>query len=222
MPLPQIQPISHCEIYVSGDVIIHESAVIAPGTILQAAPNSQIIIREGVCLGMGTILTAYQGSIIIEAGAMVGAGVLMVGHARIGQNACIGAATTIWNASIEGRTVVPAGSLIGDTSRKIAIIPEDESIDIAQSLPSSSQVNGKEKGHYQAVEEDLWATETEIETKTEENLPLESNIEVQVQTPSTELEEKTPTPSSPVVGQVYINQLLVTLFPDRNSSNRLK
>jgi carbon dioxide concentrating mechanism protein CcmN len=70
---------------------------------------------------MGTILTAYQGVIAIGAGAILGTGVLIVGRGEIGENACIGSTTTIFNASVAAMSIVPSGSLIGDTSRQITI-----------------------------------------------------------------------------------------------------
>jgi len=59
MHLSPLQPISNSHFYVSGNVTIHPSAAIAPGVLLQADPESQIIIAAGVCVGMGTILHAH-------------------------------------------------------------------------------------------------------------------------------------------------------------------
>lgn len=120
MRLPLIHPPTQLNIYVIGDVFIHESAVIAPGTILQAEPNSRILIREGACIGMGNIINAYQGDIEIQSGAILGAGVLVIGQSKIGENTCIGSSTTIINTSIEPGTTIQAGSLIGDTSRSFS------------------------------------------------------------------------------------------------------
>lgn len=216
MYLPPVKPFSNSDIFVSGDVTIHESAVVAPGTILQAAPDSRIVIGAGVCVGMGVILNAYEGIIELEDGAILGAGVLLIGKGKIGNNACIGASSTILNASIDSMAVLPAGSLIGDTSRQIAILPEAESIDLSQPPTPTDEISTLEKENHPEIEADLWTAEAEIET--EETSPVEQEIEVQ--TNSIESEEKTQPSSSPVVGQVYINQLLVTLFPERNQLNR--
>jgi carbon dioxide concentrating mechanism protein CcmN len=105
--------------HIHGDVIIHPSAVLAPGVILQAATNSTIVIGAGVCLGMGSILQVSEGILEIEAGANLGAGFLMVGEGKIGANACIGAATTVFNCSVAPGQVIPSGSILGDTSRQI-------------------------------------------------------------------------------------------------------
>ena len=106
--------------YISGEVTIHPSAVLAPGVILQAAVNSKIIIGPGVCIGMGAILQVHEGTLEVEAGANLGAGFLMVGKGKIGANACIGAATTVFNCSVDPGQVIPPGSILGDTSRQIA------------------------------------------------------------------------------------------------------
>ncbi|OLP16836.1 hypothetical protein BST81_19265 [Leptolyngbya sp. 'hensonii'] len=118
MSLPVLHPPNNLHSYVRGDVTIHPSAAIAPGVILQAGPGCRIVIAAGVCIGMGTILHAYQGVLEIEAGVSLGAGVLMVGQGRIGANTCIGSSTTIFNSSIDRDQIIPAGSIVGDTSRR--------------------------------------------------------------------------------------------------------
>lgn len=120
MYLPPLQPMNHSHFCVSGNVTIHPSAVIAPGVLLQADPESQVIIAAGACIGMGAILHAHQGTIEVEEGANIGAGVLIVGKGKIGANACIGSATTILNSSIGWGEVVAPASVVGDTSRQIA------------------------------------------------------------------------------------------------------
>ncbi len=112
--------------HIDGDVIIHPSAVIAPGVILQAATNSKIVIGAGVCLGMGSILQVSEGILEIEAGANLGAGFLMVGEGKIGTNACIGAATTVFNSSVARGQVIPPGSILGDGSRQVAELSTQE------------------------------------------------------------------------------------------------
>ncbi len=120
MHLPPLPSITNSHVIVTGDVSIDKSAAIAPGVILQADPDSRIIIAAGVCIGMGAILHAHKGIIEIDPGAILGAGVLVVGVGKIGANACIGAATTIWNSSVDSWQVLPAGSMVGKTGRKIA------------------------------------------------------------------------------------------------------
>ncbi|MFN7569568.1 MAG: carbon dioxide concentrating mechanism protein [Microcystis sp.] len=213
MSLPPVQPISRSEFYVNGDVTIHESAIVAPGVILRAAPNSQIIIGAGACLGMGTILTAYQGVIAIGAGAILGTGVLVVGRGEIGENACIGSTTTIFNASVAAMSLVPSGSLIGDTSRQITIEvsatpSEPERPPLPEPQPVVSQVSP-----VPSVEEAVAETVAS---------PWDSEEMVAEASPP-ETREQASTTNRPnqasVVGKVYINQLLVTLFPERHRFN---
>jgi carbon dioxide concentrating mechanism protein CcmN len=111
---------------------------------------------------MGVVLSASGGDIEVHLGAILGTGVLIVGASVIGDHACIGATTTVFNASVAPQVMVPTNSLLGDTSRQIS--PE-------------------------IVEEP----------------------EIPVQ----EVEEVEEVKKSPVVGQVYINQMLLTLFPER-------
>lgn len=186
-------------VQVSGDVVIHPSAAIAPGVILRAAPNSRIVIAGGVCIGMGAVIHAFQGAIEIEAGANLGPGVLMVGAGTIGANACIGGVTTIFNASVKPMQVVAAGSVLGDTSRhldsEVAVVSEEA-----------------ETGH--AVEPQ--AEEPILESLPEQSEPSDAPEPAQ---PSDASSTPRP-PGNPVYGQVRVNQLLFTLFPNGNSLNR--
>ncbi|WP_107669914.1 transferase [Cyanothece sp. BG0011] len=232
MPLPLIQPPSRSEVSIMGEVIIHEGAVVAPGTILQAAPNCRIVIHPGACIGMGTLINAYKGDIEIESGAMLGAGVLIVGQGNIGQNVCLGSCTTVINTSLESGTTIEAGSLIGDTSRQF---PEKES----QSSPaikaenngngltdnghltanhqkeeSQTQKTSSNKPEFAQEMEDLWAdSQPEIEEVTD--VPEIPEIPTKPNIPADKNNN-----TAPVVGQVYINQLLCTLFPDRQAFNQ--
>lgn len=118
MSVSPLQHIGNFESYKSGEVTIDPSAAIAIGVVLKAEPNSQIIIGKGVCIGMGAILHAYDGILEVEAGANLGASVLVVGEGKIGANACIGLAATILNPSIKPGQVIASGSIIGDSSRQ--------------------------------------------------------------------------------------------------------
>lgn len=157
---------------VVGDVTIHPSAAIAPGAIFQAAPDSQIIIGAGACIGAGAIIQAYQGVIEVESGAIVGSKVLVIGAAKIGSNACIGAEATIYNASVDPMADVPPKALLGDSSRQ---------------LKSTAD-------------------------------PAQNSVEAELvdESPAVETQRAT-SPQKSVVGQVYVNNLLLTLFPHRNS-----
>jgi carbon dioxide concentrating mechanism protein CcmN len=114
MHLPPLQPPIAAGYCVSGAVVIAPDAIVAPGVVLMADPNSQITIASGVCLGLGVILHANGGRIAIEVGATLGAGVLIVGTAVIGRGATIGPSSTIYNASVASHQLVPPGSLLGE------------------------------------------------------------------------------------------------------------
>jgi len=113
----QLRPISTSHYYTSGDVTIQSGVAIAPGVLLQADPNSRIVIRSGACIGIGAILHAHNGMVEVGEGANIGAEVLLVGRVQVGNNACVGVGTTIINSTIASGEIVPPGSLIGDTSR---------------------------------------------------------------------------------------------------------
>ncbi len=212
MYLPPLQPVSNSDIYVSGDVTIHPGAAIAPGAILQAAPNSRIAIGAGACVGMGAVLNAYQGAIEVESGAVLGAGVLVIGKGKIGANACIGAATTIFNSSIESMAAVPAGSLIGDPSRQVAAISELETVTSVQSAVDAESPSQKPE----LVTDEASAVDAESPPPQPETI---SEPEVEVAPNSSEPEPSPPKEKVPVVGQIYINKLLLTLFPHGQSLN---
>jgi carbon dioxide concentrating mechanism protein CcmN len=120
MYLPSPQPIGDYRSACVGDVKIHPSAVLAPGVLLCADPDSQILIGAGVCIGLGSILRACEGTLEVLEGANLGTGVLLIGKGKIGKNACIGSSSTILNTDIASGQVVAPGSLIGDASRRVA------------------------------------------------------------------------------------------------------
>ena len=161
MYLPVLQAISTSEIYISGDVKIDDSAVVAPGVILQAAPQSRIIIAAGACIGMGAILKAYQGTIEVRENAVLGAGVLIIGKSQIGAKVCIGTSTTIYNTSIEPMTVIPAGTVIGDptNSRKTAAKIHTQPERLSQQVSTTAE-STKEKSKPKEPQENCTHTDT--------------------------------------------------------------
>ena len=177
MHLPLPLPLSsHSHVYVQGDVTIDPSAVISSGVILRANPESQIVIAAGVCIGAGSILHAYQGTLEVETGANLGAGVLIVGQGKIGANACIGSLTTIWNASIEPLQVIPAASVVGDSGRHVAdvslkatrpVSPNPPEAAIASPPPEPQKVNPSVDSHKSSsestVEEDSESANSQVE-----------------------------------------------------------
>jgi carbon dioxide concentrating mechanism protein CcmN len=200
-----LHPSKNFDAYISGEVTIAPSVAIAPGVIIQASPNSRIVIKAGVCIGMGAILHAHEGSLEVEAGATLGAGVLVVGKGKIGANACIGATATILNRSIEPGQVVAAGSLIGDESRQVPATPAGATAgvtdDSAPSLPTAT-LNGK---HPESATN---STNQNTSNPTDSTKPTE---------PASESPE---TAGKKVYGQDNLNRMLSTMFPYRQSLNR--
>ncbi|NJP09368.1 MAG: hypothetical protein HC866_07685 [Leptolyngbyaceae cyanobacterium RU_5_1] len=195
MPLPslQLQPISTSHYYISGDVTIQAGVAIAPGVLIQADPESCIIIKTGACIGIGAILHAHNGTLEIGEGANIGAEVLLVGQVRIGANACIGAATTVFNSSVEWGQIVPPGSLIGDFSRQPAELRATNTVIYPASKPESTPGAA------------IPAVPSEPGNETKTVIGNSSSLENPTQQ------------GINVYGQVYVNQLLVKLFPNRPS-----
>lgn len=202
MQLPTLPLISNSHVYVEGDVSIDPSAAIAAGVILLAAFDSKIIIAAGVCIGMGSILHSHQGTLEVEAGANLGAGVLVVGKGKIGANACIGATTTIWNSSIESGQVVQAGSVVGDRGRQITDVSLTSTSTTNSDTPETTAVStntmSKESLNGQV------APTSAVESSSTAN--EDSATEVKVEEPNLETETS-------VYGQGNLNRLLKTLFP---------
>lgn len=207
MYAPPLHPTCNFDSYISGEVTIDPSAAIAPGVLLQASPNSQIIIGAGVCIGMGSILNAHQGTLEVEAGANLGAGVLLVGKGKIGANACIGSTTTILNRSIEPRQVVAAGSVIGDESRQVVANPVGATIGVTgESAPTPSSAQLQTTAAATANGEAESVTDSSSAQETSE--PTESGSE-------------SPDATGPrVAGQDRLNRMMSTMFPHRQSLNR--
>lgn len=188
---------TNSEICISGDVEIHPSASVAPGVILQAAPQSQIIIGADVCLGMGVILSVDCGKIEIERGAALGSGVLIIGASKIGNNACVGTATTIFKESVAAMAVIPPGSLIGDNSRQKET---SEANNASQQSARGKDSNSAKKARQPKTKPKGFET-SQTETKSNTSQPGAS--------------KETDT----VVGKVYIDRLMMTLFPHKKSLN---
>ena len=209
--------------FVSGDVTIDPGAAIATGAILQADdPESQIVIAGGVCIGMGAIVHAYQGRIEIEAGATIGAGVLVVGRGTIGAKACIGAETTLLNPAIAPRQVVPANAIVGDESR---------SVNVSSASPDQPDPGGAEAPPVGSPPEETPPEGSPWDDAPPEDLPPEDLPPEDL--PSGEVRETAPPSSSAlsstatasqalVYGQVHLNHLLNTLLPHRKSLNNSK
>jgi carbon dioxide concentrating mechanism protein CcmN len=205
--LPPPQPSLNKDIRVSGDVEIHPTASLASGVILQAAPNQKIIIGADVCIGMGAIINAAQGSIDIGSGAILGAGVLIIGKSKIGSNCCIGTSSTIFQSDVASMVVVEPGSIIGDSSRQLEL-------DVNEQSKSSSSSTSHQNVHPTATNFEQVNNSTSQAAQNSNDAANSSSaikVETSTQTPANQKKE-------PVVGQLYINELLITLFPHNKTS----
>lgn len=215
MYLPSPQPLSHGPTSVIGDVQIHPNAVIAPGVLLYAEPDSQITIAAGVCIGMGSILHAYGGKVDVEAGANLGTGVLIVGTARIGSHACIGSTTTIISTDLHPAAVVAPGSLVGDPSRRLPELTETEALEEEgptqlqpQSQPDESQARQLQPD--QAQEGPSQEEKDEFKAASPETV---GNIAATNSSPSPQAEQQTGAPPRSVYGQDYVNRMMQRMMP---------
>jgi carbon dioxide concentrating mechanism protein CcmN len=212
MSVPPLRLGNNFDSYISGEVMIHPSAVIAPGVILQAAPNSKIIIGSGVCIGMGSILKVHEGTLEVETGANLGAGFLMIGSGKIGANACIGSATTVFNCSVASGQVVAPGSILGDKSRRLS-----DSVTVTEKTqqPQLSTTNPASREEDIDIQEDLWNSQSNSSLS---SATQDSQLDTQgKQEPTTESPNNIGTH---IYGQGSIQQLLITLFPHRQSLNK--
>ncbi|UNU27117.1 carbon dioxide concentrating mechanism protein [Microcoleus vaginatus] len=213
MYLSPLQLSSNSQILMSGDVVVNEGAAIAPGVILQAAPGSRILIAAGACIGMGVILHAREGTLEIAAGVILGAGVLVVGAGTIGENACIGAGTTLINPCIEKMQIMPAGSLMGDTSRQAAA--EEATATAPTAAPTSPETP-------EATTPPADRPIEPIEPPQPAQTPPPTAPETAPDPPESTAAEPPQPGETPTIlyGQAHINRLLGTLFPHRQAFNR--
>ena len=240
MHLPKLLLSNNSHIYVEGNVSIDPSAVISAGVILRADPDSKITIAAGVCIGMGAIIHAHKGTVEVESGASLGAGVLVVGKGKIGANASIGSLTTIWNHSVESLQVVPSASVLGDKGRPLPEEsqpspdtleqnPQESSSTVPDQSSTTESVNGQVPSTSHTVATDTTDTtqSNSIETNTTDTNSIDTNttetnttetIEAET-TPESQTESPAPKTQPTVHGQGSLNRLLDTLFPYNQSFN---
>ncbi|WP_293094140.1 hypothetical protein [Moorena sp. SIO3I6] len=223
---------NNSHIYVEGNVSIDPSAVISAGVILRADRDSKITIAAGVCIGMGAILHAHKGTLEVESGASLGAGVLVVGKGKIGANASIGSLTTIWNHSVESLQVVPSASVLGDKGRplpeesqpnpdSLEQKPQESSSTVPENSFTTESVNGQVPSTSNTVATETTETNT-TETNTTDTNSTETNTTETIEAETTaESQTESPAPKTqPTVhGQGSLNRLLDTLFPYNQSFN---
>jgi len=172
---------------------------------------------------MGTIITASEGDIYIQENTILGSGSLIFGSCIIGQQVSLGASVTVYNAKVEAMSVIPAGSIIGDRSRQIDLKEE-----VKVNSQTQTIIDGVKKGFSQNIKIDNQeVTEVNNNQGKENKNVLEENKqkssrgkEIETEIFNTDVwEEKTPQGNT-VVGQVYINKLLFTLFPEKQNESK--
>lgn len=212
------------QVRVIGDVQIDSTAAIAPGVILHAAPGCCIVVSGGVCIGMGSIIKAYDGNIQLDEGVSLGPGVLIMGMSHLGANVCIGGISTIWHTDVNALTVIPAGSVLGDPTRQVEQVEQDEPVEeIEQTATAPPLPLLQPVAQPQPLQQPLptispaaeigdpWENaEASTQPEQSEELVLAESTE-----PSLEADTDTPakSPGQATYGKVMLNQLLVTLFP---------
>lgn len=218
-PRPALMSDAH--IYISGNVTIHPSAAIAPSVMLQADPDSQLVVAAGACIGVGCVLHAHQGILEVEAGATLGSGVLIIGQGTIGANACIGAMTTIINSSIPPEEIVPPGSLIGDRSRQVVIVEASEPYVAPSPAPSMSPTGPSSSVPEQSAPEQPAPSppgrnESESQSATDVHASRaaeKTEVEAEAEQPSS---SSSPQGTVQVVyGRTYLEQMMIAMFPHR-------
>ena len=212
--LPPPQPVLNKDIRISGDVEVHPTASLAPGVILQAAPDRKIVIGADVCIGMGAIINASSGSVEIGSGAILGSGVLIIGASKIGSNCCIGTSSTVLQVDVDAMTVIEPGSILGDRSRKLN-----------NSNGATTEVKQPKKVKQNKAKQKPAKVKTEFNQVKPSGKQTVENFysPPPAPTPVTPVENTAQFPikqnKEPVVGQLYINELLITLFPHNKKNN---
>lgn len=216
-PLPLIRDAHFC---VSGHVTIHPSAVIAPSVMLQADPGSHLIIAEGVCIGVGSILHAHQGILEIEAGVTLGRGVLIIGSGKIGANACIGSASTIFNGSVLSGQSIPPGSLIGDGSRQVAIGSSSEAQMASEPAPTQAPPpigGGAASPAPPASSSSEPTSEQDSVSQPGSSQETQSEPPTSPTASSSSPKSAHSSPSKMIYGQAYLERMMITMFPYRQA-----
>ena len=236
MYLPPLQSIADPDIRICGEVEIHPTASIASGAILQAAPNSRIVIGVDVCIGMGTIISAAGGVVEIGDGVTLGSGVLVVGESKIGNNACVGTASTIFNAAVESMAVITPGSIIGDVSRQETIDPVEKQVAKDKSDPTQNTKIANSNGYFKSSKKKKPSfTKTDLDNNKQDSTnskfiehhgdpwaekeSVSSNSEPEASLSVTEIETSIKSKNDSTASRVYLDHLLVTLFPHKKNLN---
>ncbi|HIK13326.1 MAG TPA: transferase [Oscillatoriaceae cyanobacterium M33_DOE_052] len=197
---------------------VDPSATLGPGVILQAGANARIAIAAGVSIGMGTILQAFEGNIDVEREAVLGAGVLIVGNAKIGTRASVGATATIYNSGVKPLQVVPAGSVLGDRFSQAIVSPPEALPEDPQAV---AQPDAPESPAPETPVPELSATPAATPSEeTKSVAPEPASATAPVSTSEADSKGEPPKPGNPIYGQEHVSRILVTIFPNGQYINR--
>lgn len=227
MHLPSRSPINQTDISICGDVVIHPTAAIAPGVLLQADRDSQLTIAAGVCIGMGAILHVYQGTLVIEAEVVIGSGALVLGSGTIGTGACIGQAATVFETSLNPHQVVLPGEVMGDCSRSLPHSESDSSHPMLSLERSSSDQSSSDQSSLDQLDvaADLWCEPNDQlshpasfpsgNSGTQHHVNDDPDDSSQQTSESSTVEEtESPAKSQRIIyGLAYFEELMQSLFP---------
>lgn len=199
--------------YIQGDVDLAPGVAIAPGVMLGAAPGCRLVISAGVCLGADAVVQARHGDLVIEPGASLGSGVLVVGHGSIGQHTCIGANSTIINPNLGAAQAIAPGSLLGDPTQTFSA--QESSNGFA---PSTSPYNCGTNGSPGTVGNTLNGAGS-APGAAAQNGSISNGGAQGGNAQNANLQNSAGQKGSSVYGKTQVNRLLATLFPQRQALN---
>jgi len=212
-------------------IIVHAGVCLGMGCIITAFPGATIEIKANAILGAGCLIF---GACVI--GNQVSLGSAVTIYNIIGNQVSLGSAVTIYNTDIEPLSVIPSGMVKGDRSRTVTI--ESEPVTTTQ-----KQVNQETESHITSSNKELsdaakrekhinsyknlnkstdpTSTYDQIPADSLGNINQEQDLGQDSDTPPINTDDdpwniKSDSPKQ-VVGQVYINKLLLTLFPEKNN-----
>lgn len=204
--------------YIQGDVDLAPGVAIAPGVLLMASPGCRLVIAAGVCLGADVVVQARKGDLVIEPGASLGSGVLVVGHGSIGQHTCIGANSTIINPCLGAAQAIAPGSLLGDPSQTA---PAQASPANGFTASASLQGHGSQgygtTGTLGTTGNGFNGSSSAFGAAPQQGSPLGGTV--QNGNTQAHLQNGAGQNGSSVYGKTQVNRLLATLFPQRQALN---
>ena len=235
--MPQDRTLAEtAQVYVAGDVVVAPDVTIAIGAVLQAQPGSRLVIESRVCIGTQVVVHAYGGELRLRTGVNVGPGGLLLGQGSVGENACIGAESTLIHPQVAAAAVIPAQSLWGDPSHssqpgsptqpQSPAAAEPHGHSPAATPPLTAPVPGL-NGHTEingrnpkaAVGETFNGSasvnSTASDSPEESSSTLEAASQPDAADPLGTNEAGVLAPNSVVYGREQVTQLIATLFPYR-------